>query len=122
MAIYTQEQERVFSLGGNHIAGLATPTRGPGEVEVWRMKMDAGASTPAHKHDAEEVIVMLRGHGRATVGASEVTYGPGDVLILPPGEVHQIFSDTDTEGIVSIPRRTKIWDAEGAPLPLPWRD
>lgn len=122
MALHSRDEERSFSLHGNHIAGLATPSRGPGEVEVWRSKMDAGAATPPHCHDTEEVIVFLSGRGRARIENDEVTFGPGDTLILPANKQHQIFSETASESIVAMPRRSKICDGEGAPLPLPWRD
>jgi quercetin dioxygenase-like cupin family protein len=34
----------------------------------------------------------LSGSGRATVADREVRYQAGDTLILPPGQVHQIFA------------------------------
>src|SRR5690242_19465840 len=121
MAIFHREQERDFTLHGNHIAGLATASREAQNVEVWRSRMDAGAATPPHQHDYEEVIVVISGRGRATIGGEEVTFQAGDTLILPPGKVHQIFSETDSESIVAIPRRTTIRSADGDVMDLPWR-
>lgn len=121
MALFSQSDERSFSLQGNHIAGLAVPSRAPGEVEVWRARMDAGAATPPHRHDTEEVVVFLSGRGRARIEDREIAFGPGDTLILPAGKVHQIFSDTESESIAVMPRRSTIDDGGGTTLALPWR-
>ena len=53
-----------FELMGNHMRGLATPSRGAAEVAVWRGVTEPGATTPPHKHDHEEVLVV-RVHGLA---------------------------------------------------------
>jgi AraC-like DNA-binding protein len=45
---------------------------------------------PLHWHTAAEIILPL--HNGYTVRVSDVTYtpGPGDILIIPPGELHEI--------------------------------
>jgi quercetin dioxygenase-like cupin family protein len=121
MAIFRFAEEARFSLQGNHVAGLATRTRRAEEVEVWRARMDAGAATPPHRHDAEEVVVLLSGRGRARVEDDEVTFEAGDTLILPAGKVHQIFSDTESEMIAVMPLRTTIRSPDGEIMSLPWR-
>lgn len=121
MGIYHTAQEQSFTLQGNHMVGLATPSRDAENVEVWRARMDAGAATPPHQHDYEEVVVVLRGRGRARVGDEEVTFAAGDTLILPAGKVHQIFSETESESIAVMPRRSTIRTADGEVMSLPWR-
>lgn len=122
MAIFRFAEETPFSLQGNHVAGLATPSRRAENVEVWRSRMDAGSATPPHQHDAEEVVVFLSGRGRARVGNDEVAFGAGDTLILPAGRVHQIFSDTESEMIAAMPLRCTIRSPDGEIMRLPWRD
>jgi quercetin dioxygenase-like cupin family protein len=120
MAIYHPADERSFELQGNHMVGLA-PGDHAANVEVWRACMEAGAATPPHRHDTEEVVVVLRGRGRATIGDEEVTFGPGDTIVLPAGKLHQIFSETESESIAVMPRRSTIRSADGEVMNLPWR-
>ena len=121
MSIFHAHQNQTFSLAGNHMSGLATPARGASSVEVWRGTMDAGAATPPHQHEHEEIVVFLSGHGRATIGMQEVPYQAGDTVILPPRTVHQIFAEAETELFAAMPVRDPITDPAGQLLDLPWR-
>ncbi|TAH35272.1 MAG: cupin domain-containing protein [Planctomycetota bacterium] len=106
---------------GNHIAGVATPTSGARQVEMWRGRMDASSATPPHSHDTEEVVLFLKGSGRATVGDREVRYQQGDTLILPPAQVHQIFAETDSEFVSAMPAGCTVRLPDGVVIDLPWR-
>lgn len=121
MSVFRQEQHRVHSMQGNHVAGVATPASGARQVEMWRGRMDAGSATPPHSHDTEEIVHFLAGSGRATVDGREVRYEPGDTLILPPGQVHQIVAETDSEFVSAMPIGGTIQLPDGAVLDLPWR-
>ncbi len=118
--IFHREQDQTFELHGNHMIGLATPSRGAHAVEVWRGRMDAGAATPPHTHDHEEVVVFLRGNGRAVVDGRQVRYQSGDTVILPGGKVHQIFAESETELVSAMPLATPIRTPAGDALELPW--
>lgn len=109
------------SLGGNHVTGLATPTRGASQTEMWIGRMDAGSATPPHSHDTEEIVHILAGSGRATVGDREARYEAGDTLILPPGIVHQIFADTPTGFVSAMPMGGTVRLPDASALDLPWR-
>jgi quercetin dioxygenase-like cupin family protein len=119
--LYHRDQDQTYELNGNHMSGVATPSRGAASVEVWRGTMDAGAATPPHQHEHEEVVLVLAGHGRAVVDGREVRYQAGDTVILPPGKVHQIFADSATELVAAMPLASPICTPDGAPLDLPWR-
>lgn len=121
MSVFRNEQHQVHSLHGNHIAGVATPTSGARQVEMWRGRMDANAATPPHCHDTEEVVLFLRGSGRATVGDRELRCAAGDTLILPAGETHQLFADTDCEFVSAMPLGGTVRLPDDAVLDLPWR-
>jgi len=42
-----------------------------------------------HKHkNAEEIILVLKGHGDSVVGEDTLPMGPGDVCYIPPGVPH----------------------------------
>ena len=52
----------------------------------------AGAATSArgqHRHaDFEECIHVLSGRGMTTSDGNDVEVGPGDTILVPPGELH----------------------------------
>lgn len=120
-AVFGKEQKQVHSMQGNHIAGVATPTSGARQVEMWHGRMDAGSATPPHSHDTEEVVLFLKGSGRASVADREVRYGPGDTLILPAGQMHQIFSETESEFVSAMPMGGAVKLPDGTVMDLPWR-
>jgi len=121
MSVLRREQNQIHSLQGNHIAGVATRASGAQQIEMWHGRMDAGAATPPHSHDAEEVVLFVTGTGRATVGGREVRYGPGDTLIMPASVVHQIFAESDSEFVSAMPIGCTVKLADGAVADLPWR-
>jgi mannose-6-phosphate isomerase-like protein (cupin superfamily) len=114
-----------FELMGNHMRGLATPSRGAAEVAVWRGVTEAGASTPPHTHDHEEVIVVLAGSGSASMDGDQVDISPGDVVIVPARTLHQLFGPAAGEpldAIASMPLRTRTFLPDGEELQAPWAD
>ena len=121
MSVFRKEQNEVHSMQGNHIAGVATPTSGAQQVEMWRGRMDANSATPPHIHDTEEVVLFLKGSGRATVADREVRYQPGDTLILPSAQVHQIFAETESEFVSALPIGGTVKLPDGTVIDLPWR-
>jgi quercetin dioxygenase-like cupin family protein len=121
MSVFRKEQNQVHSMQGNHIAGVATPTSGAQQVEMWHGRMDANSATPPHSHGTEEVVLFLKGSGRATVADREVRYQPGDTLILPPAQVHQIFAETESEFVSALPIGGTVKLPDGLAIDLPWR-
>jgi len=113
-----------FELAGNKMYGLATPSRGASEVEVWLTRVQPEAQTPVHSHSGEEVIVVLRGRGEARrIGQETVTFEASCTLILPAHELHQLANTGREmlEGIAALPVGSKIFDAYGVEMILPWR-
>ena len=52
---------------------------------------DVGGFTPPNQHRAaDEVFVVLHGHGEATLGDAKLTVKPGSVLLLRPGHAHAV--------------------------------
>jgi quercetin dioxygenase-like cupin family protein len=122
MSVFRKEQNQVHSMQGNHIAGVATPANGARQVEMWHGRMDADSATPPHRHDTEEVVVFLKGSGRATIADREVRYQAGDTLILPANQVHQIFAETESEFVGAMPVGGTVALPDGTVLDLPWRN
>ena len=72
-AVTTGYQRKVVFLGG---------------LTVARIKGEAGETTQAHSHDADELVVVLQGAWRFTVGDREVTLRDGQGLLIPAGVEH----------------------------------
>lgn len=52
---------------------------------------DVGGFTPPNQHRAaDEVFVVLHGHGEATLGDAVLQVKPGSVLLLRPGHSHAV--------------------------------
>jgi quercetin dioxygenase-like cupin family protein len=50
-----------------------------------------------------------------------VRYDAGDTLILPAGEAHQIFAETESEFVSAMPIGGTVRLPDGAVMELPWR-
>ena len=59
-----------------------------------------GAHVPVHRHEGEQMIYVLQGALRCSVGGREVTVKEGDVLHVPAGVRHQAEALEDTFQIV----------------------
>ncbi len=121
MILFRKDENQIHSLHGNHIAGVATRSSGAQQLEMWSGRMDADSATPPHSHDTEEVVLVMKGSGRATVGDQGVRWAAGDTLILPPNQVHQIFAETETEFVSAAPIGGTVKLPDGIVLDLPWR-
>ena len=73
-------------------------------VTVGRVIIRAGQSNPRHSHTTcEEVLYLLRGRLRHTMGDAVVILEAGDTLTVPPDVVHGAASigDEDADMIVA---------------------
>ena len=120
--VFRKEQNQIHSLEGNHVASVATPASGAQQVEMWHGRMDANSATPPHSHDTEEVVLFLKGSGRATLSGHEVRYQTGDTLVLPAGQVHQIFAEAESEFVAAMPIGGTVTLPDGMVIDLPWRN
>ena len=63
-----------------------------------------GRSNPRHSHDnCEEVLYLLQGKLRHTMGTEAVDMGAGDTLVVPAGVMHNgvNIGDTDVDMMVA---------------------
>jgi quercetin dioxygenase-like cupin family protein len=123
MAIVNHRDVPAFELQGNMMIGVATPSHGARQVEAWYTTLAPGAATPPHVHDAEEVVVVLRGRGELRVGERCVTFQAPCTLIAPTGVPHQIVNTggEPVEAIAAMPLGSSIRAIDGTELDLPWR-
>lgn len=56
-----------------------------------------GTASRLHYHPvAEECYFMLVGTGRVVLAGAEHQLAPGQMVAIAPGQVHQIFNESDT--------------------------
>ncbi|MBA3841894.1 MAG: cupin domain-containing protein [Actinobacteria bacterium] len=125
MPITRDAELEPFERMGNKMQGLATPSRGASEVMVWRTRVAPGGGPPVHKHDHEEVVVILSGTGRVIEeDGNEFAFGPGDTIYAPPGFVHELLADEGVavEWIACMPAGTKTLRSDGTELTTPWAE
>ena len=57
-----------------------------------RVQLGAGCVVAQHRHDSEQMAIILSGHVRWTVEGREFEMGAGEVLHLPDGQGFSIYS------------------------------
>ena len=63
---------------------------------VGRVVIEKGKANPRHSHsNCEEVLYLLRGHLRHSIGDGTVLLEPGDVLVVGPGIAHNALNIGD---------------------------
>jgi quercetin dioxygenase-like cupin family protein len=83
-----EDAPRTENVQGRHVRHCSRML-GSDEILMGRTTKDPGPCAPyIHKHDHEDVIVMLRGSFTLRVGDEDVTIREGDTLIIPPNTVH----------------------------------
>lgn len=102
---------------------LAGPEHGLRQLEVWSQSIVPGSATPPHRHDCEEVVLVLAGEGTVTMAGESRTVRQGDTLILPANVLHQIINTGSAPlrtlaALAMSPVRVELPD--GTPLALPW--
>jgi len=113
-----------FTLPGIVHQTLAGQKDGLKGTEVWMQTIEPHGETPVHYHDCEEVIVILRGSGRASIDGKNTEFGPSTTLIIAPEVVHQIVNSGNEEMLLiaafsSTPAR--VFTPEGEEMSLPWQ-
>lgn len=85
-------QGRRLTLPGRAATELISATEGGYGVTVRRVVIPPEGDSPGrrpHQHDGcEEVIAILEGHGELMTAVGAEPVGPGDVLVISPGEAH----------------------------------
>jgi quercetin dioxygenase-like cupin family protein len=71
-----------------------------GSMAMFEFRVPPGARVPVpHSHDAfDETVYGLEGVATWTLDGEQVRVGPGDVLFIPRGHVHQ-FANLDAQEV-----------------------
>ena len=113
-----------FTLPGIVHQTLASHKTGLKGTEIWMQTIEPGGETPVHYHDCEEVVVILRGTGWASIEETKSEFGPDSTIVIPPGLVHQIAnSGTDEIFLIAAFSSTPagVFTPDGKQMALPWQ-
>jgi mannose-6-phosphate isomerase-like protein (cupin superfamily) len=80
------------TLDGSTIREVAGPPTGnAANQSLAEATVPPGAATAEHYHrTTEEIYFFTHGSGRMRLGPEERDVGPGDTVVIPPGEPHMI--------------------------------
>ncbi len=78
-----------------------------GMIVWWKMK--AGAHAAAHRHPHEQIVWMIKGKMDFRIGSNRRSMVAGDVAVIPGNVEHEGFFPEDTELLMSLHRREKIF-------------
>jgi mannose-6-phosphate isomerase-like protein (cupin superfamily) len=123
MSVIPNAGRATRALPGIEHLTLAGAAQGLARLSLWRQSMAPGTATPPHRHDCEEVILVLEGSGEVEIAGERFRFDGDTTLVLPPDVPHQIFN-TGSIPLVTLaafsatPVGTFL--PEGAPLELPW--
>jgi len=102
---------------------LASRADGLRSLSVWLQTMEPGAATPPHRHDCDEVVVVLAGRGELHVGGEVRPFGPEQTIVLPAEVDHRIVnSGTEPLRTLAALAATPVGVIlpDGTPFALPW--
>lgn len=112
-----------FHLPGIEHRTLAGAAQGLAALEVWHQRLDAGAATPPHSHDCDEVVVLLEGEAEVDEAGEVRRIAAPATIVLPAGRPHRIVNAGSVPlwlvaAFAASPARALRPD--GHPIPLPW--
>jgi quercetin dioxygenase-like cupin family protein len=124
MNAFRNEQRQKAALPGIEHATLAGADDGLARLSVWRQSMAPGGATPPHRHDCEEVVVVLAGNGELQIDGQVVAFGPDSTLVIPPDAPHRIVN-TSADPLVTLAvfsvSPVEVRFPDGERIELPWR-
>jgi quercetin dioxygenase-like cupin family protein len=90
-ALLAHEQANVAMEGaqGARLRVLIGPNEGAKVFHMRHFEVAPGGHTPHHRHDYEHEILILRGSGLVQSESGAHPCRAGDVIWLPPNELHQ---------------------------------
>ena len=68
-----------------------------GNLDVVMVHFGKGCRNPWHTHSSDQVIMVIFGKGIVATEEKEYEVGPGDLIIVPAGEVHWQGATQDSE-------------------------
>ncbi len=125
MIVKANDAVTKHALPGIEHRTLAGPRDGLTGLEVWHQRIAPGGETPWHRHDCEEVVVVLQGSGVCECEASSERFAQNTTLVVPPGVVHRLRNDGEGELVLLASLSTApvvVETPERERIPLPWSE
>ncbi|MEM2935795.1 MAG: cupin domain-containing protein [Candidatus Bathyarchaeia archaeon] len=69
---------------------LITKDTGAENFAMRLFEMEPGGFSPLHSHPWEHEVFILEGQGLVIGGREEKMFKEGDVIFIPPNEIHQL--------------------------------
>ena len=91
-SLYPPEKE----MRGVSVRWLIGPAQGASRFALRYLEIEPGGWTSLDQHAHDHGVMILRGQGQVLLGEDEFKIGFGDVVYIPPYEVHQ-FKNTGDE-------------------------
>jgi mannose-6-phosphate isomerase-like protein (cupin superfamily) len=93
------EQAPFTTADGSTIRSILDSTNAPVvQQSLAEASLMPGRSTERHYHQiSEEIYFVLEGRGTMEINGETREVGPGDAVLIPAGEWHQIRSSDDAE-------------------------
>jgi quercetin dioxygenase-like cupin family protein len=87
----------------NLVSGSYSQGRGPvlrsDNLELTRISFSKGEGAARHQHKEEQVMYILSGRIKATLGDDEYEVGPGEATFNPANTPHSVLALEDTVGL-----------------------
>lgn len=124
MYVHEQTRPEVSEIPGVSHATWAGAAEGLQQLSLWRQTLAAGAASPPHRHDCDEVVLCLSGWGEVHIDGTVQRFGADQTVVLPRGRDHQLFNagpmPLELIGIFAA-TPVPVHLPDGSPLQLPWR-
>lgn len=109
--------------GIDHVT-LAGSDHGLSKLSVWQQSLAAGAATPPHRHDCEEVVLCTAGNGELHIDGRVMQFGAQQTVVIPANVTHQLLNaGTESLELVAVFSIAPVEAhfPNGEVIPLPWR-
>ncbi len=125
MYILMNDEPTPSALPGISHATLAGSEHGLRQLSIWRQVIEAGAATPPHRHDCEEVVLCSRGRGSLRLeGHEPQSFGANTTVCIPRNVLHEIVNEGEAPlHLVAVFSMSPVvpYLLDGTRIDLPWK-
>jgi quercetin dioxygenase-like cupin family protein len=100
MPVYDIKQLKEEFVTPRHSSAFGSLITGE-QIELGLLRYKAGEGAKEHAHPQEQILLLLKGRARLTLGAEVFDLGPGQAAHIPPHLPHSLSVLEDAE-VVSV--------------------